>query len=240
MALRKRTMRGGFSFKLSKNTDWPRVPGQAHLRQDGLHPLTAPRAKSGPRKGSAKRVSLSRPGAARSWDVKTLASAILSGSYSLLTLSNNALKVEHPKIDVDEHGGPLTPDYVRYGMADVQATWECYVELTNRLSSYNLTTIEPKTLYSEASLGKAYLKQMGVKPWRELQPDFPPEMIGQIISTYYGGRAEVHIRREKAASSLLRFPLHVPDCLHSDGSLAVRHREGHDLAGRNCGNAGAS
>ena len=38
---------------------------------------------------------------------------------------------------------------------------------------------------------------MAIQPWRKVQPDFPREMIGQIISTYFGGRAEVNIRREK-------------------------------------------
>src|SRR5208337_4630651 len=37
---------------------------------------------------------------------------------------------------------------------------------------------------------------MKIKPWREVQPDFPPELIGAIISAYFGGRAEVHIRRQ--------------------------------------------
>jgi hypothetical protein len=37
---------------------------------------------------------------------------------------------------------------------------------------------------------------MNITPWREAQPDFPPEVIGQVLSTYYGGRAEVRIRRE--------------------------------------------
>ena len=49
---------------------------------------------------------------------------------------------------------------------------------------------------SEASLGKAYLKQMGVRPFREVQPDFPPHLTGLIMSTYFGGRAEVRWRRE--------------------------------------------
>src|SRR5208282_171792 len=51
-------------------------------------------------------------------------------------------------------------------------------------------------LYSEASLGKAYLRTMKIKPWREVQPDFPPELVGQILSGYYGGRAEIGIRRQ--------------------------------------------
>ena len=49
---------------------------------------------------------------------------------------------------------------------------------------------------SEASLGKAYLKQMGVRPFREVQPDFPPHLTGLIMTTYFGGRAEVRWRRE--------------------------------------------
>jgi hypothetical protein len=51
-------------------------------------------------------------------------------------------------------------------------------------------------ILSEASLGKAYLRQMSVRPFREVQPDFPDWLIGVIMSTYFGGRAEVQWRRE--------------------------------------------
>jgi transcriptional regulator with XRE-family HTH domain len=192
----RRSMSGGFSFKLSKNTDWPRVRVKHISAKMAFIRYGAPPTKRTP--AGQKKRGLVVPVRRGSFvDVKTLASALLSGSYSLLTLSRDVLKVEHPKLETDEHGGALTRDYVAYGRQDVQATWECYVALTERFNSYGLTTVEPKTLYSEASLGKAYLKQMGVKPWQDLQPDFPPEMIGQILSTYYGGRAEVNIRREK-------------------------------------------
>jgi hypothetical protein len=36
---------------------------------------------------------------------------------------------------------------------------------------------------------------MGIKPWRIVQPDFPPEMLNIIMQTYFGGRSEVHLRR---------------------------------------------
>ena len=49
---------------------------------------------------------------------------------------------------------------------------------------------------SEASLGKAYLRQIGVRPFREVQPDFPAHLTGKILSAYFGGRAEVRRRRE--------------------------------------------
>ena len=51
-------------------------------------------------------------------------------------------------------------------------------------------------ILSEASLGKAYLKQMGVRPFREVQPDFPNHLTGKTMSAYFGGRAEVRWRRE--------------------------------------------
>jgi transcriptional regulator with XRE-family HTH domain len=36
---------------------------------------------------------------------------------------------------------------------------------------------------------------MGIKPWRIMQPDFPDDIIGLIMSAYYGGRSEIHIRK---------------------------------------------
>src|SRR5205814_2918959 len=54
----------------------------------------------------------------------------------------------------------------------------------------------PTRIYSEASLGKAYLEAMNIKPWRQVQRDFPNDTLGAIMSSYFGGRAEVHRRRE--------------------------------------------
>ena len=36
---------------------------------------------------------------------------------------------------------------------------------------------------------------MGIRSLREMQPDFPPALIGKIMGTYFGGRTEVHQRR---------------------------------------------
>ena len=127
-------------------------------------------------------------------DVRTLAAALLSKSFSLGKLSEH-LKVDHPKLETDEHGGPLTEDYLDYAMGDVQTTWECFVALQQKYEASKLTT-PIHSIMSEASYGKANLKQMGIKPWREYQPDFPAQLMGKILSTYYGGRSEVHIRRK--------------------------------------------
>jgi hypothetical protein len=49
---------------------------------------------------------------------------------------------------------------------------------------------------SEATIGKGCLQEMGVRPWRQVQPDFPPELTGQIISTYSGGKVQVKARKQ--------------------------------------------
>jgi hypothetical protein len=191
----RKSNKGGFSFKLSTNTDLPRVivkhvsPRLAFIR------FGPPPKKLTP-DGQADRGLTVKPPRGSFVDVKTLAAGLLSGGWSLAALSE-ALQVAHPKVETEDHGGPITSEYVGYALHDAQATWECYEALAARLKGYGLSTIEPKTLYSEASLGKAYLRQMAIQPWRKVQPDFSSEMIGQIISTYFGGRAEVNIRREK-------------------------------------------
>ena len=129
-------------------------------------------------------------------DVKTLAAALLGHSFKLGLLADH-LETEHRKLDTNEHGGPLTPEYLDYAVNDTDVTWDCYVELRKLYDAHGLTETPPHRIYSEASLGKAYLRQMGIERWTKLQPDFSPEMLGTIMSTYYGGRAEVRIRRLK-------------------------------------------
>jgi hypothetical protein len=128
-------------------------------------------------------------------DVRTLAGALLSGSWSLERLGEH-LRIEYQKLETKEHGGPLTEEYLEYATQDVQATWECFEGLRSQYEGYALTGTPIDKIYSEASLGKAYLKQMGLQPWTDLQSDFLPELFGVIMGTYHGGRSEVGIRRE--------------------------------------------
>jgi transcriptional regulator with XRE-family HTH domain len=190
----RRRMRGGFSFKLSKDKRRPRVRIKHLNNRSSLIDFSAPPKQFTPRgmrKGQRK-VPTRRGYLV---DVRTLAGALLGGSWSLGRLGEH-LEIEHQKLGTEEHGGPLTAEYLEYAVRDVQATWECYEQLKKQYESYGLTQTPLHKIYSEASLGKAYLKQMNIRPWRELQPDFPPKLLGSIMSSYYGGRSEVRIRRE--------------------------------------------
>ncbi len=190
----KGTMRGGFSFRLSEDKRKPSVRVKHLSNRSSLIDFTAPPRQFTPR-GMRKAGRKVSPRRGYFVDVRTLAGALLGGSWSLERLGKH-LEIEHQKLGTEEHGGPLTAKYLEYAVRDVRATWECYERLKEQYETYRLAETPLHKIYSEASLGKAYLKQMNIQPWRELQPDFPPKLLGIIMSSYHGGRSEVRIRRE--------------------------------------------
>lgn len=187
------SMRGGFSFQLRADKYRPRVQVKHLTGRAALIQFTKPRRQDTPR-GMRKRKLTVPPRRGYFLDVRTTAGAMLSGSWSLATLSHH-LDTPHKKDESDEHGGPLTPEYLAYAMNDVQVTWECFEHLNEQYADYDMSRTLITRIYSEASLGKAGLKEMGIGPWRDLQPDMPPEPLGIMMSTYKGGRSEVHLRR---------------------------------------------
>ena len=78
-------------------------------------------------------------------------------------------------------------------------------------------------ILSEASLGKAYLKQMGVRPFREVQPDFPPYLTGHNYERLFRRTGGGALAAGNSPGALLRFPLNVSDRLHPHGAMALRH-----------------
>src|SRR5262249_18563971 len=57
----------------------------------------------------------------------------------------------------------------------------------------------------EASIGKAHLREMGIRPWRECQPDAPDWLLATILETYYGGRAECGVPHPAVPGVLVDF-----------------------------------
>ena len=82
----------------------------------------------------------------------------------------------------------LTPEMMSRPLGNV------YVALSERYAEHGLESPAHRIL-SEASVGKAYLKGMGIQSLLDCQPDFSREIFGKVMCAYYGGRAEVHIRR---------------------------------------------
>jgi hypothetical protein len=191
---RGKAMRGGFTFKLSSKWWRPAIQVRRLNVRASLMQFTHPPKRRDPR-GHRERKIPPRHRRGSLIDLKTIAAALLSRSFSLASLAD-FLKTETRKTESGGHGKQLTERYLRYAIQDVQATWECYQVLRDRYALHALEETPMGKILSEASLGKAYLRQMGVRPFREVQPDFPAHLIGKILSAYFGGSAEVRWRRE--------------------------------------------
>ncbi|MGC1269512.1 MAG: hypothetical protein WA842_02820 [Croceibacterium sp.] len=196
-------MYGGFTFTLSHQKIWPNIRVKHLSRRCALIDFAAPYR---PRASRGERNRELQPPVRRGYfvDVQTLANSLLSRGFTLASLSR-FLKVPNPKLEFDDFAGPVSDAMLTYAVRDVQTTWECYETLQQKLDGLELPDLRPEEVYSEASIGKGYLRAMGIAPWRELQPDFPPEMLGPILSSYYGGRSEIRIRREKRQVILCDF-----------------------------------
>jgi hypothetical protein len=72
--------------------------------------------------------------------------------------------------------GVVTEQYIDYNRRDVQATGELGIKL---LQEYyrNPINLQVTKAYSPASIGKAYLRAMGIKPILQRQPDFPKHLL---------------------------------------------------------------
>lgn len=190
---RQDPFRGGFSFRLTGFEKWPTIQVKHLNNHCSFIRFTIPKGRS-PEQRAREHLPDVRGYRGAFIDVRTLATGLTGESHSLESLAK-LLKTSHQKTDVDDYGAPITKDLLAYVENDVQVTWECFERLQAQYESYKLSDTPSHKIFGEASIGKAYLKQMGIGHWRRLQRDFPPELIGKIMCTYYGGRSEVRLRR---------------------------------------------
>jgi hypothetical protein len=186
-------MRDGFTLRLSSSRYRPHIQVK-HISQSVA--LIRFAATASQRTWRSERKRNERVPVRRGCfiDVKTIAAALLSLSCKLDDLAK-FLGTPTQKETPDEHGGLLTDRYIHYALQDTQVTWECYQELADRYARHNLTRTPLNAIFSEASLGKAILREMNIRPWRSMQSAFSKQMLGWIWNTYFGGRSEVNIRR---------------------------------------------
>jgi hypothetical protein len=89
--------------------------------------------------------------------------------------------------------GRVTPKYIDYNRRDVLATEELALKLLDEYDAHPIT-LQVTKAYSPASIGKGYLRAMGIRPVLERQPDFPKNRLGHAQSAFFGGRTSAHIR----------------------------------------------
>jgi len=125
-------------------------------------------------------------------DLRTLAFALTDRSYTLERACDD-FGVEHGKQTVKRHG-IVTDKYIGYNRRDVLATSELAVKLLEEYNKHPID-LQASKAYSPASIGKAYLRAMGIHPILERQPDFPKRYLGYAQSAFFGGRTSAHIRK---------------------------------------------
>jgi hypothetical protein len=178
----------GFTFWLTDDTKLPGI----HIRSlDSVRSFFAP----APTKHSGK-VN------ARFLDLRALGFALTNQKLSLKRACE-VFNTQRRKIQAERHGR-ITIPYIDYNVNDTLATYELYTKMIERLQEFKLD-IPPEKSFSPASLGKAYLRKIGIRPFSEKNPDFPPEILGYLMTTYYGGRSEVRIRKRPVKVRLMDF-----------------------------------
>ena len=185
--------RGGFTFRLYPGDRRPRLQIRHLNSTEAFIRFTYPPKQTTPR-GMRKRGRRVPHTRGTFVDVHTAAAALLEHKGDLRSLAK-LLRTPTQKGEADFEDPAITPDFLDYAMTDSQVTWECYADLSGRYAALHL---EPQLsrIWSAASLGKATLRSMGVRPWQDCQRRFARQRIGQLMASYYGGRSEVRIRRQ--------------------------------------------
>lgn len=195
---------GGFSLKLSDDPAIPRITLK-HL--DSTKSFTNYQSSSEDffefMKPSHRRLSRKKhannPG--RFLDLKTLTFALTNKHFDL----KHALEAFgcRPKDEAEQHG-IIDPKYIAYNINDTLVTHELYLKALERYRLYHLDK-DASQIYSPASIGKAYLQQMGVTPFLDKNPDFDKKILGYLMTAYYGARVEVKHRLDPVKITDLDF-----------------------------------
>ena len=136
-------------------------------------------------------------------DAQNLAEVLLQSKHISLDRAGERLNTSIKKLKNIDHGR-VTEKYIEYLVTDVKTTFEVYRELVKELDLYGID-IPITRVFSAASLGKYAMRQIGLNSFLEQNPDFPPELVGNIMTAYYGGRCECKIRKTPTKVSVLDF-----------------------------------
>ena len=140
-------------------------------------------------------------------DLRTLAWALFNEQHSLKSACE-ALRTRNQKDSTHEPSGTVTDEELRYARQDVR----CTVDLLNALKEEfdrHPIKLDPDKAVSPASIGKAYLRAMGITPPVQ-KFDVPDEIHGIASQAYFGGRAECKIRNTPVPVVLTDFSSQYP------------------------------
>lgn len=177
-----RRYQNGFSFTLSKRKKFPHIVIKSIDSKSQFIEFNKTF-----RKKNAKKIVYYRGGFV---DCKTLAFVLTNDLYDVESaLSDFECPIKIIRI---KKQGVISEQNMKSSINNVLAYHTLYKQEMKRFESFGLLKQEHK-LYSPASIGKAYLEKIGIKPFSKQNPQFPKELLGYVMSTYSGGKVEARI-----------------------------------------------
>ena len=134
-------------------------------------------------------------------DVKTLAYVTTNNSFDGMDdiAKTFGVDVQHFK------------DTIQDNMQSTLTLHKVYCKIANVLeNTFLVRPNEISRLYSPASIGKLYLEKLNIKPFLEKNTEFPKEVLGYLMTAYYGGRVETRIRKTPVKVTCLDFTAMYP------------------------------
>jgi len=114
-------------------------------------------------------------------------------------LTNNSYDLESALSDFDV---PMTLDESTVNNA--LAIYSLYRQEMKRFKMFCLDKLENK-LFSPATIGKSYLEKINITPFLKQNPDFSKEILGIVLSAYFGARVEARIVNRPTKVTILDF-----------------------------------
>ena len=125
-------------------------------------------------------------------DLKTLGYAMSNESFDGIS---NVAKTFDVETHLQNKKG-ITEDAIRNNVEKTLTVHNLYCKIISVLeNTFLVKPNDSNKLYSPASIGKLYLRKLNIKPLLEKNPDFSKEIMGNLMSAYYGGRVETRIRK---------------------------------------------
>ena len=184
----------GFSFTLSANKQNPNIVIKSLNRKSQFIEFTKPLRKKYELKQELYKGCFI--------DCKSFTFSLTNESYTLESALEN-FECNLKKLEAKQHG-IISEEYIGYNINDTLATYDLYRHAMKWYENYCLSKSENK-LFSPASIGKGYLEKIGIKPFFKQNPNFSKEILGYVMSTYFGGKTGVMIRGVSVPVSYVDF-----------------------------------
>lgn len=194
----RRSRKGGFSLILSKQLDyktrtWKSHPYRPEINLEAKDARTTFITRGVPR---FRKDEWPNPG--RFLDVGTLLFSLFDKHMSLDQWCAEFQKKGYAIDRKLEHApsGIVNQSELLYCRQDVKITQQLLNAAKREFDSHPLPNLAPDKAYSPASIAKAYMREMNIKKPLE-KFTVSDEILGIAMQAYFGGRAEVHIRRTR-------------------------------------------